>query len=84
MLWGQLIAYYSTWRWIGLICGVWNFIGMAMVAVFYFPPPRVNSTGMTRREVLAQIDYIGGLLSIVGMILFMAVSRPSTQFSSSY
>lgn len=69
VLWGQLIAYYSTWRWIGLICGVWNFIGLVMVAIFYFPPPRVNSTGMTRREVLAQIDYLGGFLSIFGMIL---------------
>ncbi|KAK3057047.1 hypothetical protein LTR09_002085 [Extremus antarcticus] len=72
VLWGQLIAYYSTWRWIGLVCGIWNFIGLVMTAVFYFPPPRVNSTGMSRKEILAQIDYIGGILSVVGMILFMA------------
>lgn len=72
VLWGQLIAYYSTWRWIGLVCGLWNFIGLVMVAIFYFPPPRVNSVGMSRREVLSQIDYVGGILSIAGMILFMA------------
>ncbi|KAK3686526.1 hypothetical protein LTR37_019734 [Vermiconidia calcicola] len=72
VLWGQLIAYYSTWRWIGLLCGIWNFIGLVLVAVFYFPPPRVNSTGMSRREILGQIDYLGGILSIGGMILFMA------------
>jgi MFS family permease len=83
VLWGQLIAYYSNWRYIGLICGIWNFIGLVMTAVFYFPPPRVNSSGMSRNEILAQIDYVGGFLSVVGMILFMAVSRswPMLRFS---
>ncbi len=51
-----------------------------MTAVFYFPPPRVNSTGMSRKEILAQIDYIGGILSVVGMILFMAVSSSGKFF----
>ncbi|KAF1991603.1 MFS multidrug transporter-like protein [Aulographum hederae CBS 113979] len=71
VLYGQLIAYYSTWRYIALFCGLWEFIGVVFTAFFYFPPPRSNSTGMTRREVLAQIDYVGGLLSIAGMLLFM-------------
>lgn len=68
VLWGQLIASHSSWRWIGLFCGLWAFIGLVLTAVFYFPPPRVNSQGMSRREVLAQIDYVGGLLSISGML----------------
>jgi MFS family permease len=72
VLWGQLIAFYSSWRWIGLLCGIWNLIGLVMTAVFYFPPPRVNSTGMSRKQILQQIDYVGGILSIAGMILFMA------------
>jgi MFS family permease len=71
VLWGQLIAYHSTWRWLGFICGLWNFIGLAITAGFYFPPPRVNSQGLSQKEILAQIDYIGGLLSIGGMLLFM-------------
>jgi len=71
VLWGQLIASHSSWRWIGLFCGLWAFIGLAMTAIFYFPPPRVNSQGLTRREILRQIDYVGGLLSIGGMLLFM-------------
>lgn len=62
VLYGQLIAYYSTWRWIGLFCGLWAFIGLAFVVIFYFPPPRVNSQGMSSREVLRQIDYIGQYL----------------------
>jgi hypothetical protein len=43
-----------------------------MTAVFYHPPARVNSQGLSRGQVLKEIDYIGGLLSISGMILFMA------------
>jgi hypothetical protein len=72
VLWGQLIAYHSSWRYVGLLCGVWAFIGLVMTAIFYFPPPRVNSTGLTNREIISRIDFVGGFLSIVGMILFIA------------
>jgi hypothetical protein len=72
VLWGQLIAYHSSWRYVGLICGVWAFIGLVMTAIFYFPPPRVNSLDLTNKEIIAQIDFVGGFLSIVGMILFIA------------
>lgn len=72
VLWAQLIAYHSTWRWIGLIYAVWAFIGLLLTACFYFPPPRVNSGSLSRREVLARVDWVGGVLSISGMILFIA------------
>ncbi|KAL3422245.1 fungal trichothecene efflux pump [Phlyctema vagabunda] len=72
VLWAQLIAYHAHWRYVGLLCGVWAFIGLVMTAVFYFPPPRVNSTGLTNKEIIAQIDFVGGFLSIAGMILFIA------------
>ncbi|KAE9379954.1 MFS multidrug transporter-like protein [Stipitochalara longipes BDJ] len=72
VLWGQLIAYHSSWRYVGLLCGAWAFIGLVMTAIFYFPPPRVNSTGLTNREIISRIDFVGGFLSIVGMILFIA------------
>jgi MFS family permease len=71
VLWAQLIAYHSSWRYIGLLCGLWAFIGLVMTAVFYFPPPRVNSLGLSRREIIEQIDFVGGFLSITGMILFI-------------
>lgn len=71
VLWGQLIASHSSWRWIGLFCGLWAFIGLTMTAVFYFPPPRPNSQGLTRREIINQVDFIGGFFSIFGMLLFM-------------
>jgi MFS family permease len=72
VLWSQLICHHSSWRYIGLFCGLWAFIGLVMTVVFYFPPPRVNSTGLTRREIISQIDFVGGFLSISGMILFLA------------
>lgn len=72
VLWGQLIAYYGNWRYVGLICGVWSFIGLVLTLIFYHPPPRVNSTGLSNREIIAQVDIVGGLLSISGMILFLA------------
>jgi len=72
VLWGQLIAYHAGWRWCGLLCGVWAAIGFFLTLFFYFPPPRVNSMGLTRKEIISQIDFMGGFLSISGMILFMA------------
>lgn len=72
VLWGQLIAAHGGWRWCGLLCGVWASIGFFLTLAFYFPPERVNSTGLSRMEVFKRIDFLGGFLSIFGMILFMA------------
>ncbi|KAI5809403.1 fungal trichothecene efflux pump [Pyronema omphalodes] len=72
VLWGQLIAAKHGWRYIGLLCGVWATVGFVMTAVFYHPPPRAISVGLPRREIIKRIDFIGGFLSISGMILFMA------------
>ena len=72
VLWAQLIAQHSSWRWVGLLCALWSFVGLVMVVIFYHPPPRVNSNGLTRRQVLARVDYVGGLLSISGVIIFIA------------
>lgn len=72
VLWAQLIAYHSTWRYVGLFCALWAFIGLVMTVIFYFPPPRSNSTGLSNRQIIAQVDFVGGFLSISGMILFLA------------
>lgn len=72
VLYGQLIAAHTSWRYVGLICGVWAAIGLILTAVFYFPPPRVNSSGLTKMQIFKQIDFIGGFLSITGFVLFMA------------
>ncbi|TAQ90728.1 hypothetical protein B7494_g947 [Chlorociboria aeruginascens] len=72
VLWGQLIAYHAGWRYCGLLCGVWAAVGFILTLLFYSPPPRVNSIGFSRRKIIGQIDFVGGFLSISGMILFMA------------
>lgn len=74
-LWAQLVASKAGWRYIGLWCGLWAFVGLVMTVVFYHPPPRVNTVGMSRKEVLARIDYIGGVLSVSGLLLFMVRLR---------
>jgi hypothetical protein len=71
VLWGQLIAAHAGWRYCGVLVGVWNAIGFFGTLFFYFPPPRPNSRGLSRKEIIAEIDFVGGFLSIVGMILFL-------------
>ncbi|KAE8415874.1 fungal trichothecene efflux pump [Aspergillus pseudocaelatus] len=72
VLWAQLIAAHSGWRYVGAFCGAWNGFGLLITALFYYPPPRINSEGLSPREVMSRVDYVGGFLSIVGLILFMA------------
>jgi MFS family permease len=62
---------HTNWRYVGIIVCVWNGIGFFLTLFFYFPPPRINSMGKSRAEILREIDYIGGFLSISGMVLFM-------------
>ncbi|GFF56226.1 uncharacterized transporter C3H1.06c [Aspergillus udagawae] len=72
VLWAQLIAAHSGWRYVGAFCGAWAGFGLLATVFFYFPPPRVNSQGLSRKEVFRRIDFVGGLLSITGLILFLA------------
>jgi hypothetical protein len=72
VLWGQLIAYHSSWRYVGALVGAWNGLGLLMTLLFYFPPPRANSLGLSKAEAISRIDFVGGFLSITGLILFLA------------
>ncbi|KAJ5772436.1 hypothetical protein N7520_002965 [Penicillium odoratum] len=72
VLWAQLIAYHSSWRYVGAFCGAWSAFGLLITVLFYFPPPRVNSVGLSNREVISRIDFVGGFLSITGLIIFLA------------
>lgn len=72
VLWGQLIAANAGWRHCGALCEAWAVVGLFATLAFYFPPPRVNSRGLTRMQIMSEVDWVGGLLSIAGMILFMA------------
>lgn len=72
VLWAQLIATHGSWRYIGLFCGVWGAIGFVLTLIFYHPPPRINSTGLSRSEIVRRMDWLGGILSIGGIISLLA------------
>lgn len=40
VLWAQLIAYHGSWRYVGIVCGVWAAIGVFGILFFYHPPVR--------------------------------------------
>ena len=67
-LWAQLIAQDANWRFNGFLIGAWNIVGLILVLTFYKEPaPKTRPAG----EILRNVDYIGGLLSTSGVVLFM-------------
>lgn len=61
----------SSWRWIGCVLGIWNLLNMVIIWVFYRPPPRVNSLGLSRKEMVKRIDFVGGFLITAALVLFL-------------
>lgn len=70
-MWAQLITKASNWRYVGILVGVWNFIGLIMVAFLYKDPAAMFKQKRQAKHILAEIDYVGGALSIMGIICFM-------------
>ncbi|KAK4544552.1 hypothetical protein LTR36_004124 [Oleoguttula mirabilis] len=62
VLWAQLVLRANTWRYVGLLVGLWNFIGLVLVVVCYQDPARIVPR-RPRKEILREIDCMGGLLS---------------------
>jgi len=69
-LYGQYLAEHS-WRWVAVLVGSWAILAFVVLAVFYHPPPRVNSQGLSKREIVRRIDFVGSFLSLAGVILFL-------------
>lgn len=66
----RLLISRASWRWIfylGIITGV---IALAGTAAFYFPPARPIRE-YSRRQILAQIDYLGIFFYVSGLTLFL-------------
>lgn len=70
VLYAQLIAEASNWRYNGILIGIWNFIGLLLCIFCYHDPSRLTAE-YTATHVLQRIDYIGGFLSIGGITCFM-------------
>lgn len=67
-LWAQLISKESNWRFNAYLIGAWNFVGLVLVLLCYKDPPKRYRPA---KEVLGEVDYIGGFFSIGGVTLFM-------------
>nr|POE51505.1 serine/threonine-protein kinase ppk16 [Quercus suber] len=61
----------SSWRWCFCLTGLWNFIGLVGLLLCYRPPPRNMVDTLSRADILKRIDYVGALLSIGGVTLFL-------------
>ena len=69
VLWAQLIAEASNWRYVGIPICVWNFLGLLFVVFLYDDPAKHRK--IDKKKVLREVDYVGGILSTFGVTLFM-------------
>lgn len=69
-LYGQLLAVFS-WRYVGLVIGVLALIAFVILAIWYKPPPRPNSVGLTKKQCFERVDFIGSFLGIGGVTVFL-------------
>jgi hypothetical protein len=84
VLYAQAIAKESSWRYNGILVGLWNFIGLLLCIFAYKDPSRLTEE-YTARHVLRQVDYIGGFLSTAGVTCFMmGLQWGASQVSSCY
>jgi predicted MFS family arabinose efflux permease len=73
VIYAQLIADHSTWRYISVVTAGWTVLGLLWTIVFYFPPPRARvESWKEKKELLKRTDFVGGLLSILGLAGFEA------------
>ncbi|KAL1794523.1 hypothetical protein ACET3X_007944 [Alternaria dauci] len=59
------------WRWGPWCALIFNGIVGIGLALTYFPKNQSRGDGFSRRAILKRIDYIGGVLSITGLTLFL-------------
>ncbi|KAF2861456.1 MFS general substrate transporter [Piedraia hortae CBS 480.64] len=69
-LFAHLIARDSSWRRVGYLVSIWNFVGLVLVVLFYRDPARHAPRG-SKMEIARGVDYIGGILSTTGVIGMM-------------
>lgn len=72
----------ASWRWIGCALALWNALTLVILMIFYRPPPRVNSLGLSRRKLIARIDFVGGALLTIGLVfVLLALSWGGQQYA---
>ncbi|OCT44607.1 putative major facilitator superfamily transporter [Cladophialophora carrionii] len=72
VLYSQLLSAHATWRWGLWITVIYNGVFFGGVLLFYFPDSHILRKGtLSRAEIAKRIDYVGAVLSITGVILFL-------------
>lgn len=69
ILYAQYWSFYATWRWGMWITAIIN--GVAFFGTLFFYFPKRTRHALSRSEILKRVDYIGAILSIVGLTLFL-------------
>lgn len=69
VMYSQLLSTHATWRWGQWISLIWNGIVFVGLATTYFPKSHPRMEGFSKWKVLSRIDYVGALLSIVGITI---------------
>ncbi|KAH0829233.1 putative major facilitator superfamily transporter [Fonsecaea pedrosoi] len=62
---------YRTWRWTQWIALIWNGVVFLGLLTTYFPKAHPRLEGMSKQQILKRIDYLGAILSVVGITLFL-------------
>jgi hypothetical protein len=75
LMYSELLATYHTWRVSIWICMGWNTVSFIGIGAFYFPTSQTRAHGQSAKEILKKIDYVGGLLSITGLVLFLVAMQ---------
>jgi len=67
VIYGQLLASHVGWRWGIWLCLIYNGIVLVGLVCTYFPQTHPRMEGMSKLDVAKRIDYVGAVLSIVGL-----------------
>ncbi|KIW09922.1 hypothetical protein PV08_11698 [Exophiala spinifera] len=71
VMYSQLLSTYHTWRWGQWISLIWNGLVFIGLATTYFPKAHPRMEGFSKSKILARIDYVGAVLSITGITIFL-------------
>ncbi|KAI8935345.1 hypothetical protein NX059_007930 [Plenodomus lindquistii] len=83
LIYVEMWSTYDTkvgWRWGPWVSLMFNGIVGIGLAFSYFPHNHTRAEGFSRMAILKRIDYIGGILSVTGLTLFL-VSLQSGGYS---
>ncbi|KAK6393115.1 hypothetical protein LTR65_002806 [Meristemomyces frigidus] len=83
VMYAQLLSVHASWRWAMWISLIYNGIVFVGLATTYFPKSHPRLEGLSKRKILGEIDYVGAVLSIVGITIFL-VALQSGGYSHSW